>query len=118
MIPNRVGLELRAVALDIRLAPQEDRLAVAYDDEGVGRVVGDAEALKFEQRVHDGIGRRERTGGAGRQSELACGRAVQASPTAVRLGPPRRLHDRRGIAPRWRRRRILRLYRPQAEYQQ
>ena len=114
VIANRVGLEPRALALDVRLATQEDHLAVAHDDERVGHVVGDLEALEFEQRVHHGIGLGKRTGGAGRQSALACGRGVYAAATAVRLSPGW-LDDRRRVPPRrwwWR---ILRVQRRPAQ---
>src|SRR5207249_10708215 len=47
VITNRVGLQLCALAVDEGLAPQKNRLAVAHDDEGVGRVAGDAEAFEF-----------------------------------------------------------------------
>ncbi len=102
VIADRVGLHLGALAVDERFPPQKNRLAVAHDHKRVGHVVRDAEALEFEQRVHHGVGSRERAGRGGGKADLAGGRAIQGAgwlrhTLAVPHHPLRRGRRRRGI---------------------
>ena len=93
VVANRVGLDLRSLALDERLPAQEDGLAVALHDERLGHVTGDAVTRQLEQRVDHVIGSGKGAARSGRQAEPARGCRVDAAvscPCAVACELPSR----------------------------
>src|SRR5437763_11457515 len=84
-IADRVRLELRAVAIDERLAPQGNR-AVALHQHRVCHVSGDAVVFQLEQRVDHGVRRREAAGWSGRETEPARGGGVECAALHPRVG--------------------------------
>ena len=133
VISNRVRLQLRALALHVRLMAQQNRLAVALDDQRVGDISGGAKVRQLEQGIDDRIRRRERPGRCSREAQLARGRGIDrlaargvsradarrpCGAIASRAGVSHHRPRSRGGGRRWGRRRILRAHRPSPSHTQ